>query len=90
MINLPAVVLVVLCVVLLHPWGERVRRGERVMVLIKLSVLVLFAVIAFTAFNADHFDNFCGCRSRRHQRGGRHDLLLLHRSRRRVHRRARR
>ena len=57
------------------------------MVLIKLSVLVLFIVIGFTAFQADRFDNFWAAGVGRHHRRCRHDLLLLHRPRRRLDRR---
>jgi len=57
-INLPAVVLVVLCALLLIRGASESAAVNTVMVLIKLGVLVMFAVIAFTAFNADRFANF--------------------------------
>ena len=60
-------------------------RVNTIMVLIKLGVLAMFVVIAFTAFDADHFADFAPIGRRRHQRGGRHDLLLVHRPRRGVH-----
>jgi amino acid transporter len=60
LVNLPAVVLVLLCMLLLIRGATESARVNAVMVLIKLSVLVLFVVIAITGFNADHFDNFFG------------------------------
>ena len=57
-LNLPAVVLVVLCALLLIRGASESAVVNTVMVCIKLGVLGLFAVIAFTAFNADHFANF--------------------------------
>ena len=57
-INLPAVVLVVLCALLLIRGASESAAVNTVMVTIKLGVLVMFAVIAFTAFNADRFANF--------------------------------
>jgi amino acid transporter len=57
-INLPAVVLVVLCALLLIRGASESAAVNTVMVIIKLGVLVMFAVIAFTAFNADRFANF--------------------------------
>ncbi len=57
-VNLPAVVLVFLCTVLLIRGASESAKVNTIMVVIKLGVLLLFAVIAFTAFNADHFDNF--------------------------------
>lgn len=59
-INLPAVVLVFLCCLLLIRGASESARANTIMVLIKLSVLVLFVVIAITAFQADRFDNFFG------------------------------
>ena len=60
LINLPAVVLVLLCMVLLIRGASESARINAIMVLIKLGVLILFAVIGFTAFDADHFSNFFG------------------------------
>ena len=57
-INLPAVVLVMMCMLLLLRGASESATINAVMVCIKLGVLVLFIVLAFTAFNADHFDNF--------------------------------
>lgn len=57
-VNLPAVVLVFLCMLLLLRGATESATVNTIMVLIKLSVLIMFAVIAFTAFQADRFDNF--------------------------------
>lgn len=59
-INLPAVILVGLCCLLLLRGASESARVNTVMVLIKLSVLGLFIVIGFSAFNADHFADFFG------------------------------
>ena len=58
LINLPAVVLVFLCMLLLIRGVTESARANTIMVLIKLGVLVMFVVIALTAFEADRFDNF--------------------------------
>lgn len=60
LINLPAVVLVFLCMLLLLRGATESARINAIMVLIKLGVLMLFVVIGFSAFNADHFANFFG------------------------------
>jgi amino acid transporter len=57
-VNLPAVVLVVMCALLLIRGASESAKVNTIMVLIKLGVLVMFAVIAFTAFNVDNFANF--------------------------------
>lgn len=57
-INLPAVVLVGLCAVLLIRGASESAKVNTIMVLIKLTVLVMFAAIAFTAFDADRFAEF--------------------------------
>ena len=58
LINLPAVVLVLLCMLLLLRGASESARLNSIMVLIKLGVLVLFCIIGFTAFDADHFSGF--------------------------------
>jgi amino acid transporter len=58
MLNLPAVVLVGLCTLLLIRGASESARVNTVMVLIKLSVLVLFIAIGLTAFQVDRFDHF--------------------------------
>ena len=57
-INLPAVVLVMMCMVLLIRGASESARVNTVMVLIKLGVLLMFVVIGLTAWNGDHFDGF--------------------------------
>jgi len=56
--NLPAVVLVVLCTLLLVRGVRESAAANAVMVAIKLAVLLLFVGLAFTAFNADNFAQF--------------------------------
>lgn len=58
LINLPAVVLVLLCALLLIRGASESAKVNAVMVLIKLGVLVMFAVIAATAFDTDRFASF--------------------------------
>ena len=60
LINLPAVALVLLCMLLLIRGASESAKINAIMVIIKLTVLVLFAVIGFSAFNAHHFSNFFG------------------------------
>ncbi|CAM2962618.1 amino acid permease [Mycobacterium intermedium] len=57
-VNLPAVVLIVMCALLLIRGASESAKVNTVMVLIKLGVLAMFAVLAFTAFDADHFSDF--------------------------------
>jgi amino acid transporter len=57
-INLPAVILVALCAMLLIRGASESATVNTIMVLIKLGVLVMFSVISFTAFKTDHFANF--------------------------------
>jgi APA family basic amino acid/polyamine antiporter len=57
-INLPAVVLVVLCMLLLLRGASESATINAIMVCIKLGVLTLFVIIAFTAFHTDHFSHF--------------------------------
>jgi APA family basic amino acid/polyamine antiporter len=54
-INLPSVILVAMCAVLLIRGVSQSAKVNAVMVVIKLSVLVIFAAIAFTAFKTDRF-----------------------------------
>ena len=58
LINLPAVVLVGLCALLLIRGTRESAIANTVMVIIKLAVLLMFGVIAITAFNADNFADF--------------------------------
>ena len=57
-VNLPAMILVGLCAMLLIRGASESAKVNTVMVFIKLSVLVMFAVIAFTAFKTDRFAEF--------------------------------
>ena len=57
-INLPAVVLVTLCALLLIRGASESATVNTVMVVIKLGVLIMFAAIAFTAFEVDRFAEF--------------------------------
>ena len=57
-VNLPAVVLVGLCMVLLIRGASESAQLNAIMVVIKLVVLAMFIVIALTAFDADNFAGF--------------------------------
>jgi amino acid transporter len=57
-VNLPAVVLVGLCMLLLIRGASESARVNAIMVVIKLGVLAMFIVIAFTAFDANNFADF--------------------------------
>lgn len=57
-INLPAVALVFMCMVLLIRGASESAKANAVMVVIKLGVLGMFILIAFTAFEADRFAGF--------------------------------
>jgi amino acid transporter len=60
LINLPAVVLVLMCMVLLIRGASESARVNTIMVIIKLSVLMLFVIIGLTAYDSDHFSDFWG------------------------------
>lgn len=57
-VNLPAVVLIALCALLLIRGASESATVNTIMVLIKLGVLAMFVAIAFSAFNVDHLKNF--------------------------------
>ena len=57
-INLPAVILVAMCAVLLIRGASESATVNAVIVVIKLAVLLLFAAVAFTGFDADNFADF--------------------------------
>src|SRR4029079_7988208 len=57
-VKLPPVLLIVMCMLLLIRGASESAAVNTVMVLIKLGVLLMFIVIALTAFNADHFHGF--------------------------------
>jgi basic amino acid/polyamine antiporter, APA family len=54
-VNLPAIVLVAMCALLLIRGASKSAKANAVMVVIKLGVLMTFAAIAFTAFKASRF-----------------------------------
>src|ERR671912_237553 len=56
--NLPAIVLVTLCCLLLIRGTRESATANTIMVLIKIAVLIFFAIIAFTAFNGSNFTPF--------------------------------
>ncbi|MGW5237446.1 amino acid permease [Monashia sp. NPDC004114] len=57
-INLPAVVLIFLCTLLLIRGASESAKTNAVMVMIKLGVLVLFVVLGIQGWNSDNFSNF--------------------------------
>lgn len=57
-VDLPAIVLVTMCALLLIRGASESAKVNAVMVLIKLGVLLMFGIIAFTAFRADRFADF--------------------------------
>lgn len=57
-VNLPAVILIAMCALLLIRSVSESATVNVIMVLIKLGVLAMFVVIAFTACNADNFHDF--------------------------------
>ncbi|ORV46450.1 amino acid permease [Mycobacterium conspicuum] len=57
-VNLPAVILIVLCAVLLIRGTRESAIANAIMVLIKLGVLGMFVVIAFTAYDPGHLKDF--------------------------------
>jgi APA family basic amino acid/polyamine antiporter len=58
LVNLPAVILVGLCMLLLIRGASESARLNAIMVVIKLAVLLMFVVISFTAFNGANFTDF--------------------------------
>ncbi len=57
-INLPAVLLIGMCALLLIRGASESATVNTIMVMIKLGVLALFVIIALSAYNADHFAGF--------------------------------
>ncbi len=57
-VNLPSVLLIVMCAMLLIRGASESATVNTIMVVIKLGVLAMFVVIALTAYNADHFAGF--------------------------------
>ncbi len=56
-INVPAIVLVAMCAVLLLRGASESAKANAVMVAIKIAVLLMFSAIAFTAFKASRFND---------------------------------
>ncbi|MGX5695593.1 APC family permease [Agromyces soli] len=57
-INLPAVIVIVLCSLLLVRGARESTLVNSIMVIVKISVVLFFCAIAFTGWNVDHFQNF--------------------------------
>jgi APA family basic amino acid/polyamine antiporter len=57
-VNLPAVVLVLLCMLLLVRGAAESARANAVMVLIKIAVLLLFVVVGLTGWETDNLSDF--------------------------------
>jgi amino acid transporter len=57
-VNLPAIVLVALCALLLIRGASESAKVNATMVLIKLAVLVLFVVVGISGWNTDNFADF--------------------------------
>ncbi|MGV0813642.1 amino acid permease [Mycolicibacterium boenickei] len=57
-VNLPAMVLIVMCALLLIRGASESAAVNTVMVILKLCVLGLFVAVAFTAFSTDNFSGF--------------------------------
>ena len=57
-VNLPAVILIGLCALLLIRGASESATVNAIMVLIKLGVLGMFVIIALTAYDANHFKDF--------------------------------
>ena len=57
-VNLPAMLLIVMCALLLIRGASESAKVNTIMVLLKLGVLALFVAVAFTAFTTDHFAGF--------------------------------
>src|SRR5215218_1619826 len=57
-INLPAIILVVMCAALLIRGASESAKVNAVMVCIKIAVLIMFIAIGITGFDSDNFSNF--------------------------------
>jgi APA family basic amino acid/polyamine antiporter len=57
-VNLPAVFLIAMCALLLIRGTSESAKVNAIMVLIKLGVLGMFVIIAFTAFDSNHLKDF--------------------------------
>ena len=57
-LNVPAIILITMCALLLIRGASESARVNAIMVVIKLCVLAMFIIIAFTAFDASHLKDF--------------------------------
>jgi APA family basic amino acid/polyamine antiporter len=57
-VNLPAIVLIILCALLLIRGASQSAITNTIMVIIKIGVLGFFAAVGLTGWNADHFADF--------------------------------
>ncbi|BBX97088.1 amino acid permease [Mycobacterium lacus] len=57
-VNLPAVILIAMCALLLIRGASESATVNAIMVLIKLGVLAMFVIIALSAYDADHLKDF--------------------------------
>ena len=57
-VNVPAIILITMCALLLIRGASESARVNTIMVLIKLGVLAMFVIIAFTAFDANQLKDF--------------------------------
>jgi APA family basic amino acid/polyamine antiporter len=57
-VNVPAIILIAMCALLLIRGASESARVNTIMVLIKLAVLAMFVIIAFTAFDANQLKDF--------------------------------
>ncbi|WP_309133188.1 amino acid permease [Brevibacterium sp.] len=57
-VNLPAVILILLCALLLISGTSHSAITNTIMVVIKISVLIFFVAVGLTGWNADHFADF--------------------------------
>lgn len=57
-VNIPAVIVIVLCALLLMRGARESTLVNSVMVLVKIAVVLFFCAVAFTGWNTDHFHNF--------------------------------
>ena len=58
LVNLPAVVLVLMCMLLLIRGASESARVNTIMVIIKLGVLMMFVAVGLTAWDSDNFAGF--------------------------------
>ncbi len=57
-VNLPAIILIVLCALLLVRGASESAKVNTIMVLTKLGVLIMFVILAFTAFDLGRLQDF--------------------------------